>query len=158
MNQLQDPELIRELYRASEAGVSIDLNVRGLCCLRPGVAGMSETIRVFSVLGRFLEHGRVYRFVNGGEPEVFIGSADWMKRNLDRRVETIARVTDHALRAEIEEILAVLADDNCTSWDLHTDGSYVRRKPVKGEPCRAAQNVLMELARGRADEELGGGD
>jgi polyphosphate kinase len=92
MNQLQDPEIIRELYRASQSGVPITLNIRGLCCLRPGVPGLSDTIRVFSVLGRFLEHGRIYGFENDGAPEYYIGSADWMKRNLDRRVETIAQV------------------------------------------------------------------
>ncbi len=99
MNQLQDPSLVRELYAASRAGVPVSLNVRGLCILKPGVPGLSETIRVFSVLGRFLEHGRIYRFENDGEPEIYIGSADWMKRNLDGRVETMAPVTDPALKS-----------------------------------------------------------
>src|ERR1035437_7609960 len=85
MNQLQDPVVIRELYRASQAGVPISLNVRGLCCLKPGVTGLPESIRVFSVLGLFLEHGRIYRFENGGAPELLIGSADWMRRNLAHR-------------------------------------------------------------------------
>ena len=146
MNQLQDPALVRELYLASRAGVPISLNVRGLCILRPGVAGLSETIEVFSVLGRFLEHGRIYRFENGGEPEIYIGSADWMKRNLDRRVETMAPITDAALKNEIDAILRVLENDNHTAWDLQTDGSYIRRKPKDGEPTRAAQQEFIRLA------------
>jgi polyphosphate kinase len=144
MNQLQDPELIRELYRASQAGVPIDLNVRGLCCLRPGVPGLSETIRVYSVLGRFLEHGRIYRFCNDGNPEYFIGSADWMKRNLDRRVETIAPVEDSTLKAELDAILKVYEDDNHSAWDLQADGSYVRRRPAEGESPRPSQQVFAE--------------
>ena len=147
MNQLQDPEIIRELYRASQAGVPVTLNVRGLCSLRPGVKGLSENIRVFSVLGRFLEHGRIYGFENAGAPEYFIGSADWMKRNLDRRVETIAPVRDPQLVAEIEEILTVAENDNCTAWDLRSNGTYVRRHPKKGEPARPSQQVFSEIVR-----------
>jgi polyphosphate kinase len=98
MNQLQDPRIIGELYRAGQAGVPISLNVRGICCLRAGVPGLSENIRVFSTLGRFLEHGRIYRFENDGDPEFLIGSADWMRRNLDRRMETIMPVSDPKLR------------------------------------------------------------
>jgi polyphosphate kinase len=146
MNQLQDPELIRELYRASQAGVPVSLNVRGLCCLRPGVPGLSETIRVFSVLGRFLEHGRIYRFHNDGDAEYLIGSADWMKRNLDRRVETIAPVEDPVLQRELDAILAVLEADNHSAWDLQSDGSYVRRRPAEGERARPAQSVFAEAS------------
>jgi len=146
MNQLQDPALVRELYAASRARVPISLNVRGLCILQPGVDDLSETIRVFSVLGRFLEHGRIYRFENGGEPEFFIGSADWMKRNLDRRIESMAPVTDADLKAEIDEILGVLENDNHTAWDLQPNGSYLRRQPKDGEPVRAAQLEFMRLA------------
>ena len=148
MNQLQDGQIIRELYLASQAGVPMDLNVRGLCCLRAGVPGLSESIRVYSTLGRFLEHGRIYRFENGGEPEFFIGSADWMSRNLSRRMETIAPVCDPAIRAELEEILRVYEDDNCSAWDMQPDGSYVRRRPAEGEACRAAQQVFIEQSRG----------
>jgi polyphosphate kinase len=147
MNQLQDAELIRELIRASQAGVPIRLNVRGLCCLRPGVAGASEKVRVYSVVGRFLEHARVYRFENGGEPELFIGSADWMKRNLDHRLETVAPVRDPALRRQLEAIIAVYESDNCSAWDLQPDGTYVRRTPAKGEAPRAAQSVFVDQAR-----------
>ena len=147
MNQLQDPVVIQELYRASQAGVRISLNVRGLCCLRPGVPGLSETIRVFSVLGRFLEHGRIYRFENGGSAEVLIGSADWMRRNLESRVETIAPVSDPALRAELTAILDVYESDNCTAWDLLPDGSWIRRQPG-ADASRPSQDVFMRLAAG----------
>jgi polyphosphate kinase len=147
MNQLQDPEIIRELYRASQAGVPIQLNVRGLCCLRPGVPGLSENIRIYSVLGRFLEHGRIYGFLNAGSPEYFIGSADWMKRNLDRRVETIGPVEDPELKRQLEEILDVYEADNCSAWDLQPDGSYVRLQPQEGEQARPSQGVFAELAK-----------
>lgn len=156
MNQLQDPELIRELYRASQAGVPITLHVRGLCCLRPGVPGLSATIRVFSVVGRFLEHGRLYEFTNGGQPEYYLGSADWMKRNLDRRVETIVPVAAPALVRELSEILDVYDRDNCSAWDCAEDGRYVRRQPAEGEPRRAAQEMFIALARGATLEQLAG--
>jgi polyphosphate kinase len=149
MNQLQDPIVIRELYGASQAGVPISLNVRGLCCLRPGVPGLSGTIRVFSVLGRFLEHGRIYRFENGGDPEVLIGSADWMRRNLDRRVETIAPVADPAIKAELAAILDVYENDNCTAWDLQPDGSWIRLRPKDGAPRRPSQEVFMQRSAGK---------
>jgi polyphosphate kinase len=153
MNQLQDPIVIRELYRASQAGMPISLNVRGLCCLKPGVAGLSDSIRVFSVLGRFLEHGRIYRFENGGAPDLLIGSADWMRRNLDHRVETIAPVADPSLKAELTAILDVYENDNGTAWDLQPDGSWIRRQPRAGAPLRASQEVFMALAAGRTTAE-----
>ncbi len=133
MNQLSDVQMIRELYLASQAGVQITLDVRGLCCLRPGVAGLSESIRVFSVVGRFLEHSRIYRFENGGDPEYFIGSADWMQRNLDRRIESVTPVTDPQLRRELDAILQSYDADNCSAWDLQSDGRYVRRGPDRGD-------------------------
>ncbi len=145
MNQLQDMRTVRELYRASQAGVSISLNVRGLCCLRAGVPGLSENIRVFSTLGRFLEHGRIYRFENGGNPEFFIGSADWMRRNLDRRMESMIPVSDPQLKQELEETLQVYENDNCSAWDMQPDGRYIQRRPLKGEACRAAQEVFINL-------------
>ncbi len=145
MNQLQDPEIIRELYRASQAGVPIKLNVRGLCCLRPGVPGLSESIEVFSVLGRFLEHARFYRFENAGSPEYFIGSADWMKRNLNRRVETVSPVRDSILQRELDATLRVYELDNNSVWDMSSDGTYVRREPADGEPVRASQDVFMSV-------------
>ena len=153
MNQLQDPAMIRELYRAAQAGVRITLNVRGLCCLRPGVPGLSENIRVYSVVGRFLEHGRVYWFGNNGNPEVYIGSADWMKRNLDGRVETIAPITDPTLREELRQILDVYEADNASAWDLQADGTYVRRRPAAGEPRCAAQEVFLAMANAHPRSE-----
>jgi polyphosphate kinase len=143
MNQLQDFEIIRELYEASRAGVPIELNVRGLCCLRPGVPGLSENIRVFGVVGRFLEHSRLFRFENGGEPEHLLGSADWMKRNLDGRVETILSVRDAKVQSQLDEILEVYAADNVSAWDCDADGAYRRRRPAKGEKRLAAQEALL---------------
>jgi polyphosphate kinase len=147
MNQLHDAEIIRELYRASQAGVPIKLNIRGLCCLRPGIPGLSDNIHVYSVLGRFLEHGRVYGFENAGSPEYFIGSADWMKRNLDRRVETISPVSDPKAVAELEGFFTVYENDNASAWDLQADSSYVRRRPKDGDDPVPAQQVFMDLAR-----------
>ena len=144
MNQLQDARMIRELYLASQAGVPISLNIRGLCCLRAGVPGLSETIRIYSTLGRFLEHSRIYRFENGGDPEFFIGSADWMRRNLDRRMETIIPVSDPTLKLELEQTLQVYDTDNCSAWDMKPNGPYKKRRPRKGEERRAAQEVFIE--------------
>jgi polyphosphate kinase len=147
MNQLQDQQIIRELYLASQAGVPITLNVRGLCCLRPGVPRLSETIRVYSVVGRFLEHSRIYCFLNGSKPEFYLGSADWMRRNLDNRVETIMPVTDEKVKQELAAILDVYDNDNSSAWDCLPDGSYVRRRPAKGETRRSAQEMFIRLAQ-----------
>jgi polyphosphate kinase len=146
MNQLQDAQIIRELYQASQAGVPITLNVRGLCCLRPGVLGLSESIRVYSVVGRFLEHSRIFCFANGGDPEYFLGSADWMRRNLDSRVETIAPVTDEKIKQQLAAILEVYEADNSSAWDCQPDGNYVRRRPAAGKERRLAQEMFINLA------------
>jgi polyphosphate kinase len=146
MNQLQDQELIRELYKAGQAGVAISLNVRGLCCLRPGVPGLSETIEVFSVVGRFLEHARIYEFLDGGHPRYYLGSADWMKRNLDRRVESVAPVEDAELTRELSAILDVYDADNHSRWDCDADGVYTRRQPAAGQPRASSQDVFLEMA------------
>ncbi len=156
MNQLQDPRIIAELYRAGQAGVPISLNVRGLCCLRAGVPGLSENIRVYSTIGRFLEHGRIYRFENGGDPEFFIGSADWMRRNLFSRMECIIPVKDPHIKQELEQILSVFENDNCSAWDMQPDSSYVLRHPGKGDECRAAQKVFIDLSS--ASDEKHGSD
>ncbi len=145
MNQLQDPELIEELYEASQAGVPISLNIRGVCILRPGVPGLSDNIKVFSVVGRFLEHSRLYRFENDGDARYFLGSADWMKRNLDRRIETIAPVRAESTRAAIDLIFETYDRDNTSAWDCQADGSYVRRQPT-GDEVRAAQDVFRRAA------------
>ncbi len=144
MNQLQDPQMIRELYEASLAGVPIVLNVRGLCCLRAGVPGLSPTIQVYSTLGRFLEHSRIYRFENGGCPDFFIGSADLMTRNLSRRMEVVTPVRDPAIKGELEAILRIYEQDNCSAWDMQPSGEYSRRHPAEGEAPRAAQQVFIE--------------
>ena len=144
MNQLQDPQMIRELYAASLAGVPIALGVRGLCCLRAGIPELSPTIQVYSTLGRFLEHSRIYRFENGGAPEFFLGSADLMTRNLSRRMETVTPVCDPAIKAELEDILRIYEEDNCSAWDMQADGEYVRRRPAAGEARREAQQAFIE--------------
>jgi len=145
LNQLQDRQIIRELYLAGQAGVPITLNVRGLCSLRAGVEGLSETIRVFSILGRFLEHSRIYRFENNGMPLYFIGSADWMHRNLDRRMETIMPVLDETIKEELENILAIYEADNTNSWEMQPDGTYRRRRPENGAPAIIAQDIFASM-------------
>jgi len=150
MNSLEDAQIVEALYDASAQGVRIDLIVRGICRLRPGVPGRSETVRVLSIVGRFLEHARIFYFGNGGAPEYFIGSADWMSRNLDYRVEAIAPVEDPALQAELREVIDLQLADNVKAWDLHPDGTYVQRRPAAGEEPRNSQELLMARAAGRA--------
>jgi len=147
MNAVLDPEIIRALYRASQAGVTIDLVVRGICALRPGVLGVSERIRVISILGRFLEHARIMQF---GEDDFYIGSADWMPRNLDRRVEAMTPVHDPALREELRTILDIELSDNVQAWVLASDGSWTRRSPADGEEPRNSQEIFMQRALERA--------
>ncbi|MEG3437803.1 polyphosphate kinase 1 [Pannus brasiliensis CCIBt3594] len=146
MNALVDPKIIEALYDASRAGVKIDLIVRGMCCLRPGLPEVSENIRVISIIGRFLEHSRIFYFYNGGADEVYIGSADWMTRNLSRRVEAIAPIDDPAIAKELEEILGIMLSDNRQAWDLQPDGSYIQRRPAEGEQEHGTQTILMEKA------------
>jgi polyphosphate kinase len=146
MNALVDPAIIALLYEASQAGVEIDLVVRGMCSLVPGMPGVSETIRVVSVIGRFLEHSRLYWFGNGGEPEIFIGSADWMPRNLDRRVEALTPIEDPELRLRLEQLLDLYLNDNRSAWDMQSDGSFVMRQP-EGEEHQV-QRQMMACWRG----------
>lgn len=146
MNSLVDPQIIATLYEASMAGVQIDLIVRGMCCLRPGVEGVSENIRVISIVGRYLEHSRIYYFHNQGQEEVYLGSADWMTRNLDRRVEAIVPVEDPEIVKDLEEILAVMLADNRQAWDLQPDGEYIQRHPAEGVKEQSSQKILMEMA------------
>ncbi len=135
MNALVDPEIIHTLYRASQAGVRIDLIVRGICCLRPGVEGVSETIRVRSIVGRFLEHSRIFYFRNGGDEEIFLGSADMMQRNLDGRVESLFPIEDPVLRVAIyERLLKSALADTVNARELSPDGHYVRVQPAPGDP------------------------
>jgi polyphosphate kinase len=141
MNSLVDGELIDALYSASQAGVEIDLIVRGICCLRPGVPGVSDRIRVTSIVGRFLEHSRVFYFENGGNEEYYFGSSDWMPRNLDRRVEAVAPVDDPDLRARFYSLLELCLADNRLAWDLASDGTYLQRHP--GEDREIATHELL---------------
>jgi polyphosphate kinase len=150
MNALDDVPIIQELYRASQAGVQIDLILRGHSRLRPGLPGISDNIRVISILGRFLEHDRIFHFHNNGTPHTFIGSADWRGRNLDERVELIAPVEDPALQQQLIYILHEALADNRLAWDLHSDGSYVLRWPGRDETVRNFHETLMRQATARA--------
>ncbi|HEX9484908.1 MAG TPA: polyphosphate kinase 1, partial [Gemmatimonadaceae bacterium] len=141
MNALVDAEVIDALYRASQAGVDIDLIVRGICCLRPRVPGMSERIRVVSVVGRFLEHSRLFYFHNAGAGEYYLGSADWMPRNFLRRVEAVAPVDDAALHANLRSLVDTLLADNRQAWDLRANGTWVQRQP-EGE-TRSTHAILL---------------
>jgi len=145
LNALVDVRVIQALYRASMAGVPIELCVRGVCCLRPGVPGVSETIRVFSIVGRFLEHERVFLFGPPGEEELLLSSADWMPRNLYRRVEVLFPVEAKALREQIrQEVIEPALADNAFAYDMDADGAYVRRVPPEGEPPRSAQGEVFD--------------
>jgi polyphosphate kinase len=148
MNALIDQPIIKLLYQASQAGVQVDLLVRGMCCLRPGIPGVSDHIRVVSIVGRYLEHSRIFWFHNQGADEFYIGSADWMPRNLDRRVEAITPVEDPGCAAELQEIMGILLADNRQAWELQADGSYHQRHPTPEQPEYSAQTVLMERCLG----------
>jgi polyphosphate kinase len=145
MNSLVDPAIIALLYEASQAGVKVELIIRGMCCLRPGLAGVSESISVSSVIGRFLEHSRLFWFANGGESELLIGSADWMPRNLDRRVEAVAPVEDPRLKGHLEGLLQLYLDDS-GAWHMHSDGSF-HQYPLEGTG-QQVQATLMDRWRG----------
>jgi polyphosphate kinase len=143
MNSLEDPELIELLYEASDAGVEMDFVVRGVCRLVPGKPGLSERIRVRSILGRFLEHSRCYIFANDGHPEYYIGSADWMHRNLDARIEAITPITSPSLQHYVQYVMEVYLKDNYQSWICQPDGSYQKVRPQDGEPTLASHPTLM---------------
>jgi polyphosphate kinase len=148
MNALVDPGMIDALYAASQQGVPIDLVVRGICCLRPGVPGLSDTIRVRSIVGQFLEHSRIYRF--GDDPEqaeYLIGSADMMPRNLDRRVEALVPVTDRRLRRRLAQVFEANLADDVLAWELRSDGTWAKIPTVVGH---STQRVLQEFAVARA--------
>ena len=164
-NALLDPDIIQSLYRASQAGTDIELIVRGICALRPGIRGLSDRIRVRSIVGRFLEHSRIYYFENGGEPEVYLGSADWMPRNLHERVEVLFPLKNPLLRDRVvHEILAACLADNLKARFLQNDGRYLRawqsphgrsKRPPKGAAAFNSQNFLIEVAEGtRSPEEI----
>jgi polyphosphate kinase len=151
LNSLVDQEVIERLYEASSAGVKIDLIVRGICSLRPKMPGLSENIRVTSIVGRFLEHSRIYYFENGGEPRVYLASADWMPRNFYRRVELAFPIDAPVLRDEIiHEVLPRFLTDHGKARELQADGSYVRLKPEDGENPAQAQAQFREQSRKQA--------
>jgi polyphosphate kinase len=144
MNSLAHDEVIQALYRASQKGVQIKLLVRGICCLRPGVPGVSENIEVRSIIGRFLEHSRAFYFRNGGDKEFFLSSADWMTRNLHRRVELMWPVMDKNLQKQVHNILKIYWKDNRKCWRLLPDGTYEKLSPAVGEESFSAQEYFLE--------------
>ena len=158
MNSLVDGRCIRALYRASQAGIPVQLNVRGICCLRPGVPGLSDNIRVVSIVGRFLEHSRIYTFRRAGELHVWIASADLMPRNLDHRVELAAPVETPELQDELLDVLDRALADNTNSWDLQPDGAWLRRHPGPDELPRNLHRELMQLYSARVAEARGAED
>jgi polyphosphate kinase len=149
MNALIDPHFIRQLYRASQAGVKIDLITRGVCGLRPGIPGLSDNIRVSSIVGRFLEHSRIYYFHNGGDPKIYLGSADLMPRNLDRRIETLFPIEDPRLKQELIDILEISMADNMNARLLRSDGTYIHLSPGPKEPPRDSQLEFMIRAKSK---------
>lgn len=146
MNALVDPQIISALYEASRAGVQIDLIIRGICCLRPGLPNLSDNIRVISIIGRFLEHSRIYYFYNHNQEEIYIGSADWMRRNLDRRVEVITPIKDQEIAKDLQEILGIMLADNRHAWELQPDGNYTQRCPGDNCPEANSQKTIMSMA------------
>lgn len=148
-NALEDIDIIRALYRASQAGVKVQLVIRDTCCLRPGLPGISENISVVSIVGRFLEHSRIYHFANGGEDEYFIGSADLMTRNLKSRVEVLMPVTESNWQAELDYILNLQINDNVSGWEMEPSGEYKKRRPADNEEQRGSQQVLIVAAEKR---------
>jgi polyphosphate kinase len=151
MNSLVDRECIQALYRASQAGVPVELNIRGICCLKPGVKGVSENIRVTSVVGRFLEHSRIYEFQRNGNTTTFIGSADLMPRNLDTRVELLAPLRDEGLRGDLADTLDRCFADNTNAWELDAEGAWTRHGAGEGEP-RSVHRELMAAHQTEAAE------
>jgi polyphosphate kinase len=149
LNALEDIDIVRALYRASQRGVTVDLIVRDTCRLRPGLEGVSSTIKVVSVLGRFLEHGRIYYFHNGGRPEYYIGSADAMQRNLEKRVEVLVPIEDPRLQQELRHVLDTQLTDQRGTWDMQSDGSYVQRS---GIGAKHGQQQLIERTERRLKE------
>ena len=152
MNALEDVDITRALYRASQAGVKVDLIVRDTCRLRPGIQGLSENVRVVSIVGRFLEHGRIFYFRNGGAEEFFIGSADCMKRNLESRVEVVAPVEDPQLRKELRIVLDLQLRPNRCQWEMQADGTYVRTAAADAAP--ACQQAMIDFAETRQTEAV----
>ncbi len=153
MNSLLDAPSVKALYRASQAGVRVQLNVRGICALRPGVSGVSDNVEVVSIVGRFLEHSRIFSFERNGEERMYIGSADLMPRNLYNRVELVTPVKDPRLRAELRDVLDRSLADNTNAWTLDSEGRWTRRAPEDGAEPRSVQRELIERHVARAAEQ-----
>jgi polyphosphate kinase len=155
MNQLEDPAIIEALCEASTAGVQIDLIIRGFCCLLPGIAGRTENIRIRSIIGRFLEHSRVFHFANGRENpvegEFFIGSADWMFRNLSKRIEVVTPVTDAPAKSRLWEFLKICLEDRRQAWVLASDGAWSQLHPDGERGAEGTHQAIMNLARTREE-------
>jgi polyphosphate kinase len=151
MNSLIDPAVIDELYLASQAGVQIELLVRGMCSLRPGLAGVSERIRVLSIVDRYLEHARIFYFHNGGEPGFLLASADWMQRNFDRRVEIAFPILEPALQKRLRDILDTQLGDDVKGWWMQPDGSYLRLRSDGGDRLRSQEQLYELLALATSD-------
>jgi polyphosphate kinase len=147
MNSLTDEGIIRALYAASQAGVTIKLNIRGACCLRPGVSGLSNSISVVSIIDRFLEHSRIFLFSNGGNDKMFISSADWMSRNLDKRCEFLLPVLDPQCRKRLKDILDTCLHDNTNSWELLPGGVYKRNKPAGRKKVRCQEQLYANAGK-----------
>jgi len=145
-NALEDADIVEALYRASQAGVRVELLVRDTCRLRPGIPGLSENITVLGIVGRFLEHSRVYHFRNGGDEEYFMGSADLMKRNLESRVEIVTPVDDPGLRRELRKFLDLQISDQRCAWEMQSDGTYIQRQPEVGSNAIGCQETLITAA------------
>ncbi|MGB5466942.1 MAG: RNA degradosome polyphosphate kinase, partial [Sedimenticolaceae bacterium] len=154
MNALEDVDITRALYEASREGVRVDLIVRDTCRFRPGVPGLSESARVISIVGRFLEHTRIYYFQNGGDEEYFIGSADCMKRNLESRVEVVTPVEGESLRQELRETLDSQLADYRNGWEMQSDGGYVKRVPRDEAEEIGSQQRAIERAKARAKQTI----
>ena len=150
-NAIEDPDIVEALYRAGLAGVQVQLIIRDTCRLRPGLPGLSETIHVIGIVGRFLEHTRIYHFQNGGDDEYFIGSADLMRRNLDSRVEVIAPIETPALKRDLDNFLQVQLRDRRSAWEMQSDGSYVQRQPTTDAEARSCQDRMIQAADLRAE-------
>jgi polyphosphate kinase len=147
LNALEDPDMTRALYRASQAGVKVDLIVRDTCRLRPGIPGLSDNVRIVSIVGRFLEHTRVFYFANGGDEEYYIGSADLMKRNLENRVEILAPVEDSAQRSHLRFLLDTQLNDERNGWEMQPDGSYVHRSVSEEEGAGSQEHMIAWAER-----------
>jgi polyphosphate kinase len=151
-NALTDSDIVKALYKASQAGVTVDLLVRDSCLIRPGIKGLSENIKVVSIVGRFLEHSRIYYFKHQGDEKYFIGSADLMKRNLERRVEVITPVEDQKLRKQLREFLDLQFADQRGAWDMQDDGTYIQRQAPKDEIPFSSQEMLIHKSAERHAE------